>query len=376
LNRIKPNTCYSFNHKYLARKLICLMRFSIAWVFALSLLIFACSPTLQSDSSSAVSEQGGVPVEQMDWSIVIHGGAGHFDSESYTSEQEAEYRRNLSAAIDVGKAILSSGGSSADAVQAAIVVLEDCPLFNAGKGAVFTAEGINEMDASFMDGTTLNCGAVTGIQRVKNPIKAARGVMTESEHVFFSGKGATAFAEKLGLELVDSSYFKTDKAWNRYLNIKAKEESSVLVLEKPDKYGTVGCVALDQNGDICAGTSTGGMTWKRNGRIGDSPVISAGTYADSDVGGVSCTGHGEYFIRAAVAHDIIARSAYKEISMTVAAEEVVMDKLIDMGGEGGVIGLDKYGRPVMVFNSTGMFRGYANSDGEQDVLLYGPYESN
>jgi beta-aspartyl-peptidase (threonine type) len=344
-------------------------QFQFVLFLLLGLFLFSCQPA-ENDAEAPKAEP-----ETMDWSIVIHGGAGHFDSESYSVEQEAEYEQNLQAALEAGQAILSSGGASADAVQAAIVVLEDCPLFNAGKGAVFTAEGINEMDASFMDGTSLNCGAVTGIQRVKNPIKAARGVMDESEHVFFSGKGATSFAENLGLELVDSSYFKTEKSWNRYLQVKAKEEASALVLEKPDKFGTVGCVALDQNGNICAGTSTGGMTWKRNGRIGDSPVISAGTYADSKVGGISCTGHGEYFIRAAVAHDIIARSDYKDISLEVAAEEVIMEKLVDMGGEGGVVGLDNYGRAVMVFNSAGMFRGYANSTGELEVLMYGPYES-
>lgn len=346
-----------------------LSKFQIALPLFLGLFLFGCQPIETDDETP-----NGDP-QKMAWSLVIHGGAGHFNSESYSVEQEADYERNLQAALEAGKAILSSGGASADAVQAAIVVLEDCPLFNAGKGAVFTAEGINEMDASFMDGTSLNCGAVTGIQRVKNPIKAARGVMDESEHVFFSGKGATSFAENLGLELVDSSYFKTEKSWNRYLRVKAKEESSALILEKPDKFGTVGCVALDQNGNICAGTSTGGMTWKRNGRIGDSPVISAGTYADSKVGGISCTGHGEYFIRAAVAHDIIARSDYKYISLEDAAEEVIMEKLVEMGGEGGVVGLDHYGRALMVFNSTGMFRGYANSSGDQQVLMYGPYES-
>lgn len=348
------------------------MRLSIVIALVLCLGFFGCvtdepaAPAADADSALVTQP------EQLDWAIVIHGGAGHFDSESYTPEQEAEYERNLNAAIDAGKAVLSAGGTSSDAVETAIVILEDCPLFNAGKGAVFTAEGINEMDASFMDGTTLNCGAVTGIQRVKNPIKAARGVMTESEHVFFSGKGATAFAKDLGLELVDSSYFKTEKAWNRYLKVKAREDASALVLDKPDKLGTVGCVALDQDGNISAGTSTGGMTWKRNGRIGDSPVISAGTYADSKVGGISCTGHGEYFIRAAVAHDIIARTDYKGISMEAAAEEVVMEKLVDMGGSGGVVGLDKFGQAVMVFNSTGMFRGYANSSGDQEVLMYGP----
>lgn len=345
------------------------MKFQAFFYTVTVLCLMACQ-TDQPESNKRVDTP-----DPYDWAVVIHGGAGHFDSESYTTEQEAEYEANLNAALEAAQAVLSAGRSSADAVEAAIITLENCPLFNAGKGAVFTSEGINEMDASFMDGTTLNCGAVTGIQRVKNPIRAARGVMEESEHVFFSGKGATAFAEDLGLELVDSSYFRTEKAWNRYLKVKEREEASALVLEKPDKYGTVGCVALDQQGNICAGTSTGGMTWKQNGRIGDSPVIAAGTYADSNVGGISCTGHGEYFIRAAVAHDIVARSDYKDISLGEAAEEVVMQRLVEMGGDGGVVGLDKYGRQVMVFNSTGMFRGYANAAGEQEVLMYGPYQS-
>ena len=308
----------------------------------------------------------------MEWSIAIHGGAGHFDEESYSKAEEELYLETLSKALHQGQAILESGGSSIDAVAEAIMVMENFPLFNAGKGAVFTSEGINEMDASIMNGADLNCGAVTGIQNVKNPILAAKEVMENSRHVFFSGNGATEFARAQGLEMVDSLYFYTDKAWSRYLKVKQREEESAQsdTGYKPPKFGTVGCVALDQNGNLAAGTSTGGMTYKRNGRIGDSPVVAAGTYADNNSCAVSCTGHGEYFIRAAVAHDIAARMEYKEISADSAAKEVVMDKLVDMGGEGGIIVVDKFGNASFVFNSTGMFRGATNSTGDFEVAMY------
>jgi beta-aspartyl-peptidase (threonine type) len=303
---------------------------------------------------------------QADWAIVIHGGAGNFDTETYSGEQENAYLASLETAIGLGEDVLRNGGTSLDAVETTIRFMENDSLFNAGKGAVFTSEGVNEMDASIMQGKDLNCGAVTGIQNIKNPISAARAVMENSNHVFFSGAGARAFAADQGLEEVDSSYFKTEKSWSRYLRAKDKHAS----LPEEFKYGTVGCVALDKEGNIVAGTSTGGMTWKKHGRIGDSPVIAAGTYADNNSGGISCTGHGEYFIRAAVAHDIVARMEYKDISLQQAAEEVVMKKLVDMGGSGGIVGLDRYGNEAMVFNSTGMFRAYSNSEGEKHVAMY------
>jgi L-asparaginase / beta-aspartyl-peptidase len=342
-------------------------------VFALAAALTSCGPTVENSDQKSSNQKS--QVKAQDWALVIHGGAGHFDEESYTKEEEEAYRSNLQAALDAGIAVLAQGGSSMDAVEAVIVTLEDCPLFNAGKGAVFTSEGINEMDASFMDGQTINCGAVTGIQNVKNPIKAARLVMDSSPHVFFSGAGATQFARENGLVMVDSSYFRTEKSWDRYLKAKAKHDSPSAALPSSYKFGTVGCVALDKQGNLAAGTSTGGMTWKENGRIGDSPVIAAGTYADNNSCAISCTGHGEYFIRAAVAHDIAARKEYKDIPLQQAAEEVVMKKLVDMGGEGGVIGVDNLGNVVMCYNSTGMFRAYATASGDSEIAMYGPYQS-
>ena len=342
-------------------------------VFALAAALTSCGPTVENSDQKSSNQKS--QVKAQDWALVIHGGAGHFDEESYTKEEEEAYRSNLQAALDAGIAVLAQGGSSMDAVEAVIVTLEDCPLFNAGKGAVFTSAGINEMDASFMDGQTINCGAVTGIQNVKNPIKAARLVMDSSPHVFFSGAGATQFARENGLVMVDSSYFRTEKSWDRYLKAKAKHDSPSAALPSSYKFGTVGCVALDKQGNLAAGTSTGGMTWKENGRIGDSPVIAAGTYADNNSCAISCTGHGEYFIRAAVAHDIAARKEYKDIPLQQAAEEVVMKKLVDMGGEGGVIGVDNLGNVVMCYNSTGMFRAYATASGDSEIAMYGPYQS-
>lgn len=340
------------------------------FVFASALLI-SCEtsePEVQvktGDDSHSATE--GAP----EWALVVHGGAGYFDSESYTDEEDKAYRDRLRSALDAGETVLEGGGSSADAVVAAIKVLEDSPLFNAGKGAVFTSEGINEMDASIMRGDDLNCGAVTGIQRVKNPIEAAQRVMENSEHVFFSGSGATDFAEQQGLTLVDSSYFFSEKSWKRYQKIKAREDSLMSSRWPDAKFGTVGCAALDKDGNIAAGTSTGGMTFKRNGRIGDSPVVAAGTYADNNSAAISCTGHGEYFIRAAVAHDICARVEHGGMSLDEAAQAVVMDKLVAMKGEGGVIGIDPQGNVTMTFNSAGMFRAYRKSSGEEAVKMYG-----
>jgi beta-aspartyl-peptidase (threonine type) len=273
---------------------------------------------------------------------------------------------SLEAAINIGEKILVEGGSSLDAVEMTIRYMENDSLFNAGKGAVFTSEGVNEMDASIMSGSDLSCGAVTGIQNIKNPISAARAVMENSDHVFFSGAGAKEFANQQGLEKVDSAYFRTEKSWNRYLRAKDKYSG----LPEDFKFGTVGCVALDKSGNIVAGTSTGGMTWKKHGRIGDSPVIAAGTYADNTGAGISCTGHGEYFIRAAVAHDVVARMQYKNITLDEAANEVVMDKLVSMGGSGGIIGLDALGNVAMVFNSTGMFRACSTAAGRKEVMMY------
>jgi len=295
--------------------------------------------------------------------LVIHGGAGNFTKEDIGTENEKEYTAKLNEALNAGDSILKNGGTALEAVEKVIMILEDSPLFNAGKGAVFTSKGTNELDASIMDGKTLKAGAVAGVGDIKNPICAAKEVMLNSEHVLLTGKGASEFAKKQGLEIVDSSYFFTQERWDSYLKIKNKEKEL-------DKKGTVGCVALDKNGNLAAGTSTGGMTNKKYGRVGDSPIIGAGTYADNQSCGVSCTGHGEYFIRYAVAFDINALMKYKNMSLKDAAAEVVSNKLVKAGGEGGIIAIDKNGNVVMEFNTTGMFRGYVDMNGKKEILLF------
>ena len=312
-------------------------------------------------------------VEAAEYAIVIHGGAGTITRADLTPAQDSAYRAALNAALDIGEEILKSGGDAIDAVEQTIHYLEDSPLFNAGKGAVFTNEGRNEMDASIMVGTDRMAGAVGGVSNVKHPISAARAVMERSPHVLLTGKGAEQFAQESGLEIVDPSYFFTQRRWDALERAKAREEregEAQVELDHDDrKKGTVGCVALDKNGQIVAGTSTGGMTNKRWNRLGDSPIIGAGTFADNATCGVSCTGHGEYFIRWAVAYDVAARMAYKGLGLNKAATEVVNEELVKAGGEGGLIALDKYGNVVMPFNSEGMYRGYAKP-GERVVAIY------
>ncbi len=293
------------------------------------------------------------------WAIVIHGGAGTILKENMDPETEALYIQKLTEALEVGSAILSNGGSSLDAVTAAITIMEDSPLFNAGKGAVFTAEGKNEMDASIMDGNNLNAGAVAGVKTVKNPILAAREVMENSKHVMLQGEGADIFAKEHNLKIEDSSYFFTEKRWKSFLRV------------NKNKFGTVGAVALDMSGNLAAGTSTGGMTNKMKGRVGDTPIIGAGTYADNKSCAISATGHGEYFIRNVVAYDIAALMKYSGVSLKEASNYVIMKKLKDQNAEGGIIGLDKAGNFIMTFNTKGMYRGYKNSNGFEDVLIYG-----
>jgi beta-aspartyl-peptidase (threonine type) len=300
-----------------------------------------------------------LPVGGMPWAIVVHGGAGVITRARLSPEAEAEYRVMMQAAIDTGSAILARGGSSLDAVEHAIWVLENSPLFNAGKGAVFTHEGRNELDAAIMDGSNMAAGAVAGVTDIRNPISAARKVMEASPHVLLTGKGASEFAAEQGLEIVDPSYFYTDA---RYRELQR-------ALEK-DKHGTVGCVALDMNGDLAAGTSTGGMTDKRYNRVGDAPIIGAGTYARNQTCAVSATGHGEYFIRYTVAHDISALMEYKGLSLDSAARLVVKDKLVKAGGTGGVITVDGRGNISMPFNTEGMYRGYRTSDGKSAIYIF------
>lgn len=329
---------------------------------------------LQAACAAAPSPQNPAPAAELQWGLVIHGGAGTITPGSMTDELEAQYRGTLEESLRAGHAQLAAGGSGLDAVVAAIKVLEDSPLYNAGRGAVFTAEGRNELDASIMEGATLRAGAVAGVTRVKNPIDLARRVMEASPHVMLAGAGAEEFAELQGLELVDPSYFHTDRRWEALQRARQAErqESSVDPAGggNASRFGTVGVVALARDGTIAAGTSTGGMTNKRWGRIGDVPVIGAGTYAD-DRCGVSTTGWGEYFIRNVVAHDICARVRYRGIPLAQAAHEVVWERLeVQQPETGGIVALDADGHVVMTFNSQGMYRGYIDQDGRVVTAIY------
>ncbi|MEI7830139.1 MAG: isoaspartyl peptidase/L-asparaginase [Prolixibacteraceae bacterium] len=299
------------------------------------------------------------------YALVIHGGAGVMSQQSMTPEMQKEYIFVLEHALQVGDSVLKSGGNSMEAVVKTIMVLEDSPLFNAGKGAVFTHEGTVELDASVMDGKTLGAGAIAGITDIRNPILLARTVMEKSEHVFLTGKGASQFAVEQGFKLVPNSYFYTDKRYQQLQELLKKERKT----GTNDKHGTVGCVALDINGNIAAGTSTGGMTNKKYGRIGDSPIIGAGTYASNATGGFSCTGHGEYYIRLGFARDISAMMEYQKLDIQKACQAEI-SKLTQLGGTGGVIGLDKAGNIAMEFNTSGMFRGFIKSNGEKQLAIF------
>jgi L-asparaginase / beta-aspartyl-peptidase len=325
-------------------------------------MILACSTDQK--PASGISE-GNIPI-----TIVIHGGAGTITPSSMTPEKEKLYHAKLKEALDKGYSILETGGSGMDAVIEVIIMLEDSPLFNAGKGSVFTNEGKNEMDASVMDGKTLAAGAVAGVTVIKNPIKAARAVMTNSEHVLMSGKGAEEFAKSQNLEIVDPSYFFDSTRYKQWQNAVQKDRACLSEDLQDKKFGTVGCVALDAQGNIAAGTSTGGMTNKKFGRIGDSPIIGAGTYANNSTCGISSTGHGEYFLRLAVAHDISAMMEYAKVSLEEAANRVIMEKLSQSGGTGGVIGLDRQGNVIMTFNTEGMYRGFRKKGEEAQTFIY------
>src|SRR6185436_5677892 len=300
------------------------------------------------------------------WGIVIHTGAGNFTLAGI-AERKDEMQAAMNDALMAGYRVLSGGGSSLDAVQSAIVVLEDSPLFNAGRGAVFTHEGTNELDASIMDGGTMKAGAVAGLKHIKNPIRLARLVMEKSPHVMMAGEGAEAFAkEQGGIEFVDQKYFYTERAWKALQDALAAEKKAA---QGDDHHGTVGAVALDQHGNLAAGTSTGGLTNKRFGRIGDSPIIGAGTYANNQSCGISSTGVGEFWIRYTVAHDICARVQYRGTPIQTAADDIIQGVLKPVGGEGGVIGLDAHGDLMMSFNTTGMSRGYVGADGKPRIMF-------
>ncbi len=321
-------------------------------------LIFSCK-------KSTEEVENNIPETTNKFAIVIHGGAGTILKKNMTDEKESAYKAKLEEAIRVGYEILKNGGTSLDAVTKTINVMEDSPLFNAGKGAVFTNAGTNELDASIMDGKTLNAGASAGTTTVKNPINLARAVMEKSPHVMLSGKGAEQFAKEQNLQIVNPNYFHTE---NRMRSLQRIKDSEKMELDHDDKtafydssikdfkFGTVGCVALDKNGNLAAGTSTGGMTNKRWGRIGDAPIIGAGTYANNNTCAVSSTGWGEYFIRAMVAHDISALMEYKGLSLEEAAKEVIQIKVPELGGDGGVIVIDKNGKSTKEFNTASMYR--------------------
>lgn len=326
--------------------------FTILIVF----LLVACDKQVadRSDQKTAV-DKSGLPRAV----LVIHGGAGTIRRENMDSATEAAYRQKLEEALQSGYKVLQNGGESCEAIMQTIMVMENSPLFNAGIGAVFTAAEENELDASIMKGDDRNAGAVAGIKTVKNPILAANEVMTNSPHVMLSGRGAETFSEQQGLELVDPSYFRTDRRFEQLMRVR-----------RPTKeYGTVGAIALDQNGNLCAGTSTGGMTNKKWGRIGDSPVIGAGTYADNLTCGVSSTGHGEFFIRGVAAYDVAAKMKYQKKTVEEAASEVIRE-LDEMGGSGGLVAMDGEGYVSMPFSSEGMYRGYITETGEMIIKIF------
>lgn len=304
--------------------------------------------------------------QQQKFGLVIHGGAGTILKKNMTPEKEAAYVSKLTEALETGYKILENGGKSVDAVEKVINIMEDSPLFNAGKGAVLTEKGEAELDASIMDGKTLMAGAVAGVKHVKNPISLARIVMEKSPHVLMISDGAEEFAKQNGVELVDNSYFIVKERYDQYLKMKERMEKK----SNDDKHGTVGCVALDKEGNLAAATSTGGMMMKKFGRIGDSPIIGAGTYASNNTCAVSGTGWGEYFIRLNVARDISDLMAYKNLSLKEASDEVIMKKLPQLGGDGGIIAIDKNGNIAMPFNTAGMYRGYHLSEGKPEIKIY------
>lgn len=358
-------------------------------VLLLTILLYSCNQSTVDKKPIGTPNRAPVSdkVEGDNFGIVIHGGAGTILKENMTDSLEMEYKAVLEEAIRTGHQILADGGTALEAVQRSINIMEDHPLFNAGKGAVFTSEGKNELDASIMDGETLQAGSVAGVTTVKNPINLAYNVMTESPHVFLAGKGAEQFAAEQKLEIVDPSYFHTDARFQALQRIKetekteldhdATENSKKTAFFDPfikdSKFGTVGAVALDKNGNLAAGTSTGGMTNKKWNRIGDVPIIGAGTYANNATVAVSATGWGEFFIRGVVAYDISAMMEYKKMRLEDAARKVIQDKLTDLGGEGGIIAIDKKGNISMEFNSAGMYRAAMNRDGE---LILGIYKEN
>jgi len=308
------------------------------------------------------------------FAIAIHGGAGTIQRSDFSAEQETAYKQKLAEAVEAGHAVLANGGEAMDAVITAIQVLEASPFFNAGVGAVYTFDGTHELDASIMNGANLAAGAVAGVTTVKSPIALARAVMEQSVHVMLSGNGAEQFAQQQGLELVDNSYFNTEARYQQLLRAKQRlgvaDYQAYLALDDQFKYGTVGAVALDKHGNLAAGTSTGGMTAKRWGRVGDAPIIGAGTWADNASCAVSATGHGEYFIRYHVAADICARVKYQGVDIVTAGDTVIHEVLLSAGGTGGVIIIDRQGNVHMPFNTQGMYRAQRIGNQQTEVAIY------
>jgi len=348
------------------------------------ILTFICSffinctdkKQLKADEKISISEDTD---EKINFGIVIHGGAGTILKENMSDSLEAAYNQVLEQAIRTGYDILKNGGTSLEAIAKTINIMEDSPLFNAGKGAVFTHEGTNELDASVMDGSNLDAGAVSGVTKIKNPIDLAIQIMTNSPHVMLSGQGAEQFAAENGFELMDPSYFYTESRYQSLQRIKDSEKTELdhdgkTAFKDPyikdSKFGTVGAAALDKHGNLAAGTSTGGMTNKKWNRIGDAPIIGAGTYANNATCAVSSTGWGEYFIRAVVAHDISALMEYKGFTLEEAAKEVIQKKVPALGGDGGIVAIDKNGNMVMEFNTEGMYRASMNAEGELIISIY------
>jgi len=340
------------------------------------IVLFSCKNDKNSIRETSTSSKKTSKTEQT-FGIVIHGGAGTILKKNMSDSLETAYKEKLKEAISTGHTILKNGGTSLEAVTATINIMEDSPLFNSGKGAVFTHEETNELDASIMDGSTLNAGAVAGVKHIKNPINLALEVMNNSPHVLLAGSGAEEFAKEQGFKMMDPSYFYTENRYKSLQRVKEREkekQNKSVSFEDPfikdSKFGTVGCVALDQHGNLAAGTSTGGMTNKRWNRIGDSPIIGAGTYANNATCAVSSTGWGEYFIRAMVAHDISAMMEYKGISLQEAAQEVIQNKVPALGGDGGIVAIDKDGNIAMEFNTAGMYRAHMNAKGELIIKIY------
>ena len=348
--------------------------------FALMLLNAAASALAQETErpmkpASEIQPDNNPNMETKKIGLAIHGGAGTIERSKITPEKEREYRAGLERALSAGYEILKRGGSSLDATEAAVRVLEEDPHFNAGRGSVFTSAGTNEMDASIMDGKTLKAGAIGSVQHIKSPISLARLVMEKSPHVMLDCAGAEAFAKANGIELVDQKYFFTQDRWDALQKIKAAEkhrasgEGTSFLITEQDRHGTVGAVALDRNGNLAAATSTGGTTNKMPGRIGDTPVIGAGTYANNQTCAVSCTGDGEYFIRAAAAHEVSGLMKYRGLKLQEAAQDA-LDAVKQLGGSGGLIAIDTNAEIALAFNTKGMYRGYVDPNGNFIVQIY------